>query len=165
MSLCRFAAKLAPVFLVAGLLYLPVDAVGQNPAKPMDQLRTLSREELDMIKVLNTQERAWNKGDIETYLSGYSNSPDLLFVADGKITRGFEQLEMDYKRNYPTKESMGSLTFSELEPHVMGEKFGVVLGKYHIDRAKKMGGSADGMFSLVFEKTDDGWKIVVAHTT
>jgi ketosteroid isomerase-like protein len=60
---------------------------------------------------------------------------------------------------------MGSLTFSELEPHVMSDKFGLVLGKYHIDRTKKMGGPADGMFSLLFEKTEDGWKIIVAHTT
>jgi ketosteroid isomerase-like protein len=60
---------------------------------------------------------------------------------------------------------MGVLTFSELEPHVLTEKFGVVLGKYHIDRSKKMGGAGDGMFSLVFEKTEQGWKIVVAHTT
>ena len=137
----------------------------QAPEKPKDQLRTLSRDELDMIKVLNSQERAWNKADIEAYLNGYKNSPDLLFVADGKVTRGFDQLLADYKRNYPTKEAMGVLTFSELEPHVMGEKFGVVLGKYRVERSKKMGGIAEGMFSLVFEKTDDGWKIVMAHTT
>lgn len=137
----------------------------QAPEKPKDQLRTLSREELDLIKVLNSQERAWNHADIDAYLAGYKNATDLLFVADGRVTRGFEQLNSDYRRNYPTKDSMGVLTFSELEPHVLTETFGVVLGKYHIDRNKKAGGSADGMFSLVFEKTADGWKIVVAHTT
>ena len=151
--------------LVLFLLVLTPAPYAQAPEKPKDQLRTLSREELDMIKVLNAQERAWNHADIDGYLTGYENSPELLFVADSRITRGFDQLTSDYKRNYPTKESMGVLTFSELEPHVMGEKFGVVLGKYHVDRAKKLGGTADGMFSLVFEKTDEGWKIVVAHTT
>jgi len=151
--------------LVLFLLALTPAMHAQAPDKPKDQLRTLSRDELDMIKVLNAQERAWNKADIEAYLNGYKNSPDLLFVVDGKITRGFDQLLADYKRNYPTKESMGALTFSELEPHVMGDNFGVVLGKYHVDRAKKAGGPADGTFSLVFEKTDQGWKIVVAHTT
>lgn len=151
--------------LVLFLLAVAPAVHAQAPEKPKDQLRTLSREELDMIKVLNAQEHAWNHADIDAYLNGYENSPDLLFVSDGRITRGFEQLTSDYKRNYPTKESMGVLTFSELEPHVMSDTFGVVLGKYHVDRVKKAGGSADGMFSLVFEKTDDGWKIVVAHTT
>ncbi len=137
----------------------------QAPEKPKDQLRTLSREELDMIKVLNGQERAWNHGDIDVYLAGYKNGPELLFISDGKVTRGFEELLTDYRRNYPNKESMGVLTFSELEPHVLTEEFGVIVGKYHIDRTKKAGGAANGMFSLVFEKTADGWKIVVAHTT
>jgi len=157
-------SRLCFVFVVILLMFAPV-LVAQAPDKPQDQLRTLSREELDMIKVLNTQERAWNQANIDGYLSGYKNSPDLLFVADGKVTRGFEQLQSDYKHNYPTKESMGVLTFSELEPHVFNDKFGVVLGKYHVDRSKKAGGPADGTFSLVFEKSEQGWKIVMAHTT
>ena len=153
------------LLLVLLSLVLAPALQAQAPEKPKDQLRTLSREELDMIKVLNSQERAWNHADLDTYLSGYKTGPDLLFVADGRVTRGFEQLSSDYHHNYPNKESMGVLTFSELEPYVLTETFGVVLGKYHVDRSKKAGGSADGMFSLVFQKTADGWKIVVAHTT
>ena len=157
-------SRLSFVLVLFSLLLAPT-LHAQAPDKPKDQLRTLTREELDVIKVLNAQERAWNHADLDAYLSGYKNGTDLLFVADGRVTRGFEQLINDYRHNYPNKDSMGVLTFSELEPHVLSDTFGVVLGKYHIDRPKKFGGSADGMFSLVFEKTDDGWKIVVAHTT
>ena len=60
---------------------------------------------------------------------------------------------------------MGTLTFSELEVHALSDDFAICLGKYHLDRSKKDGGSADGLFSLVLEKTDDGWKIVLDHTT
>ena len=60
---------------------------------------------------------------------------------------------------------MGTLGFSELEVHPLDERFAVVVGKYHLERTKKAGGNAEGIFSLVFEKTDDGWKIVVDHTT
>lgn len=157
-------SRLSLVLVLLSLVLAPA-LYAQAPEKPKDQLRTLSREELDMIKVLNSQERAWNHGDIDAYLAGYKSGKDLLFVADGRVTRGFEQLDFDYRHNYPNKESMGVLTFSELEPYVLTETFGVVLGKYHVDRSKKAGGPADGMFSLVFEKTADGWKIVVAHTT
>jgi ketosteroid isomerase-like protein len=34
-----------------------------------------------------------------------------------------------------------------------------------LERGKKEGGNADGLFSLVLEKTDKGWKIIVDHTT
>ena len=131
---------------------------------PPDQLRTLSRDELDIIKVLTAQERAWNKGDLEAYATGYKDSPSLLFVGR-QISRGFGSLVEDYKKNYPNKEAMGTLSFSELEPHLLDEKFAFVLGHYHLDRTKKSGGPADGIFSLVFEKTDKGWKIIVDHTS
>ena len=60
---------------------------------------------------------------------------------------------------------MGTLAFSELEVHPLGESFAICIGKYHLERAKKEGGAADGIFSLVLEKTSEGWKIVLDHTT
>ena len=142
------------------LAQTPISAPVQAP----DQLRTLSRDELDVVKVLTMQQRAWNKGDIETFLGGYKDSPELLFVGR-QISRGYEQLLGDYKKNYPTREAMGLLEFTDLEPHLLDDRFAVLLGHYRLDRTKKGGGPADGIFSLVLEKTDKGWKIVVDHTT
>lgn len=156
-------------FLACGLgfiLCLSVRAqtpVPQVPQQP-DQLRTLTRDELDVVKVLTAQERAWNKGDITAYASGYKDSPDLLFVGR-QVSRGFDSLIEDYKHNYPNREAMGTLAFTDLEPHVLDERFAIALGHYHLDRSKKGGGSADGVFSLVLEKTAKGWKIIVDHTT
>lgn len=129
-----------------------------------DQLRTLSRDELDIVKVLTAQERAWNHGDLDTFAQGYKNSPDILFVG-AQISRGYQQMLDDYKHNYPNRDTMGQLSFSDLEPRLLDDRFAVVLGKYHLDRSKKAGGPAEGVFSLVFEKTDKGWKIIVDHTT
>jgi ketosteroid isomerase-like protein len=70
-----------------------------------------------------------------------------------------------YKRDYPNKAVMGTLGFAELEVHPLDDRFAVVIGKYHLERGKKEGGNADGIFSLVLEKTDKGWKIIVDHTT
>ena len=129
-----------------------------------DQLKTASKQELDIIKVLVAQEAAWNKGDLEGFILGYKNSPDTLFVTH-QVFRGVEGMLNEYHHNYPTKAAMGTLGFSELEVHPLDENFAVVLGKYHLDRGKKEGGPADGIFSLVFEKTDQGWKIIIDHTS
>ena len=156
--------RLSLFLIPAACLLLPPAALSQNPDKGPDQLRTLSREELDVVKVLTAQERDWNRGDLDGYAKGYKDSPDILFVGR-QISRGYQQMLLDYHGNYPTREAMGTLSFSELEPHVLDDHFVVVLGKYHLDRSKKVGGSADGIFSLVMEKTDKGWKIIVDHTT
>ena len=150
--------------LLAPLLCLPLAARAQNSDRPPDQLRTLSRDELDVVKVLTMQENAWNHGDLDTFITGYKNAPDTLFVGH-QVSRGYAQTLSDYHHNYPNKEAMGTLSFSELEPRLLDANFAVLLGRYHLDRGRKAGGPADGLFSLVLEKTDKGWKIIVDHTT
>lgn len=156
--------RLSPFVVMFALMTVPVAGHAQLETKPPDQLRTLSRDELDVIKVLTTQEKAWNRGDIEAFASGYKDSPDLIFIGH-QVSRGFGQMVLDYKRNYPNRQAMGTLSFSEIEPRLLDEHFAVVIGHYHVDRSKKAGGAAEGLFSLVFEKTDKGWKIILDHTT
>jgi uncharacterized protein (TIGR02246 family) len=150
--------------LLAAALALPLNAQTAAPDKPADQLRTLSRDELDVVKVVTQQERAWNDGDLDAFAKGYKNTPDIVFIGE-HISKGFADMLNEYKKNYPNRDAMGTLTYSELEPHILDEHYAVLVGKYRLDRNKKAGGSAEGFFSLVFEKTDKGWKIVLDHTT
>ena len=157
--IARIAGPYAAAALLAALLFGP-GGVGIAQEPP---LHTASREELDIVKVVVTQEKAWNAGDIQGYMSGYKRSPDTLFMGR-QISRGYDHIFEDYKHNYPGRSSMGTLTFTELEAHPLSETYAVCLGHYHLDRSKKEGGAADGVFSLVLEKTNEGWKIVLDHT-
>ena len=148
----------ALAFVLLTLAILPAGAQDPNP------LHTATRQELDVIKVLLSQEDAWNKGDLAAFASGYKDAPDTLFITK-QVSRGFAGLIDEYKHDYPNRAAMGTLVYSELEVRTLDENFAVVFGKYHLDRGKKEGGNADGLFSLVFEKTDKGWKIIVDHTT
>jgi uncharacterized protein (TIGR02246 family) len=140
-----------------------IPAASQTPDQD-NPLHTASRTELDVVKVVLAQERAWNAGDVEGFVASFKNSPET--ISFGKaISRGYQQILEDYKRNYSTQASMGTLTYSELEVHSLSDTFAVCLGKYHVDRSKKEGGSADGVFSLVLQKTAQGWKIVLDHAT
>ena len=137
------------------------------PAPPQDttsNLHTATRIELDVIKVLLAQEAAWNRGDIDGFAQAYKNSPDTLFITH-QVNRGYAGLVEEYKHDYPNKSAMGTLAFTDLEVHGLDEKFAVCIGKYQLDRSKKDGGHVEGFFSLVLEKTDKGWKIIVDHTT
>ena len=136
----------------------------QEQAQADDPLHTASRMELNVAKVLLAQEKAWNHGDLEGYAKGYKDSPETLLLGR-QVLKGYAQILEDYKHTYPTAASMGTLAFSELEVHPLGESFAICIGKFHLDRSKKEGGPADGQFSLVLEKTGEGWKIVLDHTT
>ena len=147
--------------LALALLLAPARSM---PAQDDDTLHTASRLELDVVKAVLAQEKAWNAGDIAGYVKGYKDSPDTIFIGK-EVSRGFNQILLDYQHNYPDRSSMGALTFSELEVHPITDTLAVCIGKYHLERSKKYGGPADGIFSLVMEKTPDGWKIVLDHTT
>ena len=132
--------------------------------EPDNPLHTASNLELEVVKAVLNEEKAWNKGDLAAFEKGYKDSPNTIFMG-AQISRGYAQIVEDYKRNYPTQAAMGTLEFSEVEAYPLSDTFWVCLGKYHLDRSKKQGGPADGAFSLVLEKTPDGWKIVLDHTT
>ena len=136
----------------------------QAPNPEDNPLHMASRAELDVIKILLAQEKAWNKGDIDGFMQGFKDSPSTLFIAR-QVSKGYNEISAEYKHDYPNRSSMGQLGYSELEVHSLSDKFAVCIGHYHLDRSKKDGGSADGLFSLVLEDTQDGWRIVVDHTT
>jgi beta-aspartyl-peptidase (threonine type) len=58
---------------------------------------------------------------------------------------------------------MGKLTFSDLEIHVLAPDAAWVGGRWQLDMqdGKKPG----GLFTLIFRKLPEGWKIVHDHTS
>lgn len=115
----------------------------------------------DVIAVMNEQSAAWNRGDIEGFMRGYWNSEKLVFVSS-RVTRGWQSTLENYKRSYPTKEAMGTLTFSDLEVTVLSSDAAVVLGSWALQRAND---NPKGKFTLIFRKFKEGWRIVHDHTT
>jgi ketosteroid isomerase-like protein len=120
--------------------------------------------EADIRKVLDDQTAAWNRGDIPTFMTGYENSPDTTFVGKD-VSKGYTSVLERYKKNYPTKDRMGTLRFSDLEVRLLGSGHACVIGRFHLDREKDSGGEASGIFTLIFRKTPAGWKIIVDHTS
>jgi len=149
------------------LLFVAISAPtarAQDSQDTTSNLHTATRQELDVIKVLLAQEDAWNRGDMEGFVRAYKDSPDILFISH-QVNRGYAGLLDQYRRDYPSKAAMGNLSFSGLEVHPLDDRFAVCIGKYELDRSKKDGGHSEGLFSLILEKTDQGWKIVLDHTT
>ena len=113
--------------------------------------------------VLTAQQTAWNRGDIDAFIVGYWESPELTFSGSGGIARGFSGVRERYHRNYPDRAAMGELAFSDLEFRFLSTDAALVLGHWHLKRETK--GDVGGVFSLVWQRFPDGWKIVHDHTS
>lgn len=118
----------------------------------------------DVKQVLDHQVADWNRGDVRAFMQGYEDSPYTTFVGS-TVTKGHAAVLARYLKNYPTKEKMGTLRFSDLDVHVLDENYAVVIGRFHLDRSKDAGGESSGIFTLLFHRTEGGWKIILDHTS
>lgn len=112
--------------------------------------------------VLNGQQTAWNQGDVDAFLKGYWDSPELTFSGSSGVSRGWDGVLARYKKNYPDRAAMGRLDFSQLEFRFLGADAALVLGRWHLTRDK---GDVGGVFSLVWQRFPEGWKIIHDHTS
>ena len=133
----------------------------QRPAfpRPTDE-RKADREAISTV--LRAQQTAWNRGDVDTFLVGYWHSPELTFSGSSGVARGWDGVLARYKKNYPDRGAMGQLDFSELEFRFLGPDAALVLGWWHLKRDKD---DIGGVFTLVWQRFPDGWKIIHDHTS
>ncbi|HYG79456.1 MAG TPA: SgcJ/EcaC family oxidoreductase [Pyrinomonadaceae bacterium] len=146
--------KRTNLFIVVSVLLL-CGAVGAQEKRD-------AKAEAAVRAVLDAQAAAWNRGDIEGYMDGYARSEEIVFVSGDSVTRGWQTVLERYKKNYATREKMGTLEFSDLEIKVMGKDVAVAHGRWKLTRAAD---SPHGRFTLVFRRAGKNWRIVHDHTS
>ncbi len=120
--------------------------------------------EHEIRAVLDEQVAAWNRGDIPAFMDGYEKSDATTFVS-ATVTKGHAQVLASYLKRYPSRERMGTLRFSDLEIRRLGTEYASVIGRFHLDRSAETGGEAAGIFTLLFRKTAQDWRIILDHTS
>jgi len=115
-------------------------------------------------RVLRTQQGAWNRHDLEGFMAGYWNSPELTFFSGAKEKDGWQATIDRYRETYASSgHEMGKLEFSNLRIEMLGADSAFVRGAWLLTMSD--GKTPHGLFTLVFRKFPDGWKIVHDHTS
>ena len=122
----------------------------------------LAQDKEAVLKVLNDQQRAWNRGDINDFMKGYWQSDSLVFVGRSAPMYGWQNTIDRYKKTYPDKAAMGQLTFDIIQVRILDDNNAFVLGGWLLKREKDAPG---GYFTLLFRKVNGEWKIVCDHTS
>jgi uncharacterized protein (TIGR02246 family) len=117
----------------------------------------------EVRKILKDTEDAWNRGDLVTVASFYDENAT--FIGRDVTHGGPDQIAARYKRGYPDREHMGTLTFSEIDVKPLGDGYALANGKFALKRTAAGGGAASGRFTLVLRKTDKGWRIIHDHSS
>jgi L-asparaginase / beta-aspartyl-peptidase len=143
------------------ILYLTFTA---RPGRAQSASDVHAKDQAAITQLLSAQQVAWNKGDIDAFMTAYWNSPDLTFSGTSGTQRGYDSVHSRYKESYPDRSTMGHLDFSALEFHFTGNDGALVLGHWHLTRDKDKG-DIGGVFSLVWQRFPEGWRIIHDHTS
>lgn len=119
-------------------------------------------QEKEIRNLLEQQRLDWNKGNLEAYMQGYWKSDSLLFVGKNGAKYGWKNTLDNYKKGYPDKATMGFLTFDIKEIKMIDATHAFVLGAWNLKREKD---EPKGYFTLLVQKFESDWKIIVDHSS
>jgi uncharacterized protein (TIGR02246 family) len=141
------------MLLAAGL---SLSSLGQAPVQ--------ATQEAAIRAVLTAQVKAWNQLDLEGFMAGYWNSPDLTFFSGATETQGWQATLERYRKKYQAAGAeMGNLEFKDLQVEMLGPDAAFVRGKFLLTLSN--GKQPHGLFTLIFRQFAEGWRIVHDHSS
>jgi len=131
------------------------------------QVTTAGSSDADTKKaiesVLDQQVAAWNRGDINGFMSGYWNSSELIYVGNTKVTRGWQTLLDRYEElSKASGGQIGTLELQETQITVLSKDSALVWGTY---RVLQPGQDRKGLYTLVLRRFQAGWRTIYDRTS
>jgi len=144
------------VIFITVIVFLAVFIL--SSAKPLPDTTKIKNE---IQTILYRQKEAWNKGNIEGFMEDYWNSKNLTFQSGNKRLYGWDTLLSRYKTNF-SGENMGKLDFTDIKIKVMSNSIAYVLGRWKLEFKDS---SKEGLFTIIFQRKPEGWKIIHDHSS
>jgi beta-aspartyl-peptidase (threonine type) len=156
--------RLGAAFFSLTLTFLLATFSAKNFSNSLIHKSSGADSSIEIERVLRTQQEAWNRHDIEGFMAGYWNSPQLTFFSGATERNGWQATMDRYRATYagPGHE-MGTLEFSGLRIEMLGADAAFVRGAWALSMPD--GKTPHGLFTLVFRRFPEGWKIVHDHTS
>lgn len=117
--------------------------------------------ETDIRKVLDQQLKDWNENTIEDFMKSYWKSEGLTFQSGDRRFQGWKALLSMYKTNY-SGEKRGRLNFTDIKIKALSSETAYVIGRWAVIQENT---TKTGLFTLLFRKFPDGWKIIHDHSS
>src|SRR5437773_11014824 len=136
--------------------------ISSSSAAPLGKEQDRVRIVAQIRSILNAQQDAWNRGDIDGFMKGYARSRSTIFVSEDTVRRGWETVRARYRKKYSDRAKMGLLTFSDLEITTLSSDAAVALGRWKLKRAQDQ---PHGRFTLIFRRLPEAWRIGHDHTS
>ncbi|MDH7516391.1 MAG: nuclear transport factor 2 family protein [Bacteroidota bacterium] len=116
----------------------------------------------EVLSALDKTVEEWNSGRLEGYLGCYDKTDSLRFLSDGTLTEGWDAFGNRLRNAYSDVRSMGVMRCFDLDVDVLSPESASAFGRWMLSGDT---GRSWGFVTMIFRKTDNGWKIVHEHRT
>jgi hypothetical protein len=114
------------------------------------------------MNVMSLQEKAWNNGNIDSFMDGYIKSDELVFSGKNGPVYGWYNTKQRYYNSYPNTKIMGKLKFDVKKIRSISKNSAYLIGEYYLKRSIE---DSYGHFTLIWKKINDKWLIISDHTS
>jgi ketosteroid isomerase-like protein len=119
-----------------------------------------SKDEKQIVEVMRLEEKYWNAGDIEGYVSLYAPGDSTRMILTRGAAYGRDSILAFYKRYWP-KERMGKLVLDGERLEKLSKKYYYVTGYFHVSYPD--GRVINGRFSGLMKKIKGRWYLYTDH--
>lgn len=114
-------------------------------------------------KALEGQISAWNKGDLETAMTFYWNSPEMLWINKNGIEKGYQEVYEMFLQDFRDRSQMGVYSYEPLYLEQVSAKavYFVFRWKIELEGKRLMG----GVSSQVWKNIGERWVVTSEHAS
>jgi ketosteroid isomerase-like protein len=120
-----------------------------------------AEENIFFNQQMSDQQKSWNAGDLDGYMSYYWESDSLIFISGEKRTLGWQKTRDNYESKYPDATLMGTLEYGNLFFYKLDKNTIITTGTWKLQRNA---GNLEGSFTLIWRKLKGRWVIIIDHT-
>lgn len=120
-----------------------------------------SKDEKKILEVMRLEEKYWNAGDIEGYVSLYAPGDSTRMILSKGAAYGKDSILAFYKRYWP-KERMGKLALDGERLERLSGKYYYVTGYFHVSYPD--GKTINGRYSGLMKKIKGKWYLYTDHS-
>lgn len=117
----------------------------------------------EVKQALEGQISAWNKGDLETAMTFYWNSPEMLWISKNGTEKGYQEVYDMFLQDFTDRSKMGVYTYDPLYIEQVSKEavYFVFRWKIELDGKRLMG----GVSSQVWKKIGGRWVVTSEHAS
>ena len=153
-------SKARLVLLTAGVC-LATACASAGVERGGDTVSAATQQEL--ARLMDESAVAWNRGDLDAFLATYKDDDLTAFMAP-QITYGLPEIKARYARSYfKDGKPKAQLSFGDLKFRKLGASHVLMTGRWYL--AEPEDKKTEGYYTLIWENTPAGWKMIHDHSS